>query len=77
MQKFRIKNYNVVEVHCYTLQCRRVDCEQICSRINQQLIAGRFGQEGLRQLRTKHRCTQLYTADEGLRGRNVLQLVVD
>ena len=22
---------------------RRIDCEQICSRINQQLIAGRFG----------------------------------
>ena len=23
--------------------CRRIDCEQICSRNNQQLIAGRFG----------------------------------
>ena len=44
---------NVVEPHCYALQCRRIDCEQFCSRINQQLIAGRFGHEGLRQLRTK------------------------
>ena len=33
--------------------CRRIDCEQIRSRINQQLIAGRFGHEGLRQLHTK------------------------
>ena len=46
--------YNhVVEAHCYALQYRRIDCEQICSRINQQLIAGRFGHESLRQLRTK------------------------
>ena len=45
-------NDNVVEAHCYALQCRRIDCEQIRSRINQQLIAGRFGHEGLRQLRT-------------------------
>ena len=42
--------------------CRRIDCEQIRSRINH---------EGLCQL-----CV-LYAADEGLRGRNVLQLVVD
>ena len=34
---------NVIEAHCYVLQCRRIDCEQIHSRINQQLIAGRFG----------------------------------
>ena len=33
---------NVVEAHCYALQCRRIDCEQLCSSINQQLIAGRF-----------------------------------
>ena len=33
--------------------CRRIDCEQLRSRINQQLIAGSFGHEGLRQLRTK------------------------
>ena len=32
---------------------RRIDCEQIRSRINQQLIAGRFRPEGLHQLRTK------------------------
>ena len=29
------------------------DCEQTRSRINQQLIAGRFGHEGFHQLRTK------------------------
>ena len=33
----------VVEAHCYALQCWRIDCEQIRSRINQQLIAERFG----------------------------------
>ena len=27
--------------------CRQIDCEQIRSRINQQLIAGHFGHEGL------------------------------
>ena len=41
---------NVVESHCYTLHCRRIDCEQIHSRINQQLIAGCSGHEGLQQL---------------------------
>ena len=40
---------------------RRIDCEQIHSRINQQLIAGRFGHEGLRQLRTKLKDTQCET----------------
>ena len=30
---------HVVEAHCYSLQCRQIDCEQICSTINQQLIA--------------------------------------
>ena len=40
------------------------------SSINQQLIAGRFGRKGLRQLGTK-----LYAADKGLRGRNILQSV--
>ena len=35
------------------------DCEQIRSRINQQLIAGHFGHEGLRQLCTK---TIFYTS---------------
>ena len=29
----------VVEAHCYALQCRRIDFEQIRSRINQPLIA--------------------------------------
>ena len=28
----------VVEAHCYALQCMRINCEQIRSRINQQLI---------------------------------------
>ena len=42
----------------------RVDSEQLLSSINQQLIAGHFGHQGLRQLCTK-------------RGRNVLQSVVD
>ena len=27
--------YNVVEAHCYALQSKRIDCEQIRSRINQ------------------------------------------
>ena len=47
---------NVVEAHCYALQCRRVDCEQIRSRINQQLIAGLFSHGGLQF------CTQLTKA---------------
>ena len=45
-------NNVVVEAHCYALQCRQIHCEQIRSRINQQLIAGRFGHERLRQLCT-------------------------
>ena len=32
---------------------RQIDCEQICNRINQQLIAGHYGHEGLCQLCTK------------------------
>ena len=52
----------IVEAHCYALQCRRIDCEQIRSRINQQLIAGRFGHECLHQLRTKLVCAQLTKA---------------
>ena len=52
----------VVEAHCYAIQCRRIDCEQIRSRINPQLIAGRFSHEGLRQLRTKLFCAQLTKA---------------
>ena len=52
---------SVVEAHCYALQCRRIDCEQIRSRINQQLIAGRFGHEGLRQLLTKLKDKQCET----------------
>ena len=36
-------NNVIVEALCYALQCRRIDCEQKCSRINQPLIAGRFG----------------------------------
>ena len=31
-------NKNAVKAHCYALQCRRIDCEQIRSRINQQLV---------------------------------------
>ena len=27
-------NCNVKEAHCYALQCRRIDCEQLCSGIN-------------------------------------------
>ena len=42
----------------HVIWCRRIGCEQVCSRINYQLIAGHFGYEGLR-------------------GRNVLQSVVD
>ena len=42
-------------------ECRRIDCEQMLSRINQHLIAGRFGHEGLRQLRTKVKDTQCET----------------
>ena len=52
---------NVVEAHCYSLQCRPIDCEQIHSRINQQLIAGRFGHKGLRQLHTTDSATYLLT----------------
>ena len=33
--------------YMFTL-CRQIACEQIHSRINQQLIAGHFGHEGLR-----------------------------
>ena len=39
---------------------RRIDCEQLCSSINQQLIAGRFGHEG--QLCIKWFCVQLTKA---------------
>ena len=54
--------HNVVEAHCYALQCRRIDGEQLRSSINQQLIAGHFSHEGLRQLRTKLFCMQLTKA---------------
>ena len=43
----------------YYVQCRRIDCEQSHSSINQQMIAGCFGHEGLCQLHTKQLCTQL------------------
>ena len=43
-------NCNVVEAHCYALQCRRIGCEQLRYSINQQLIAGRFGHKALCQL---------------------------
>ena len=70
--------YNVIEAHCYALQCRQIDCEQLRSSINQQLIAGHYSHEGLHQLRTKLNSTQhLYAADEGIHGWNVLQSVVD
>ena len=55
----------VVEAHCYVLQCTQIDCEQIRSRINQQLIAGHFGHKGPRQLCTKLKDT---VYDEGLCG---------
>ena len=58
--------FNVVEALCYALQCRQIDCEQLCSSINQQLMAGCFSHKGLHQLRTKQS-----------RGQNVLQSVVD
>ena len=56
-------NIVVVEAHCYAPQCRRIDCEQIHSRINQPLIAGRFGPKAFLS------CIQnvLYAADESLR----------
>ena len=73
--------------------CTQIDCEQIHSSINQQLIAGCFGHEGLRQLCTNLKnmvwdlshcaltnqwdLSFLYAADECLRSRNVLQSVVD
>ena len=44
------------------ITCRRIDCEQIGSRINQKLIAGRFGNEGLHQLHRKLFCMQLTKA---------------
>ena len=47
---------NVVEAHCYALQCRQIDCEQIRSRISRI-----SGHEGLRQLRTKLKDTQFET----------------
>ena len=53
-------NNVVVEAHCYVLQCRQIHCEQIRSRINQQLITGCFGHERLRQLCPF--CTQLMKA---------------
>ena len=58
---------NVVDAHCYALQCRRIDCEQIRNRISQEPICRRFGHTYK---------AVLYAADEGLRGWNVLQLVV-
>ena len=58
-----MNNSNVVaEAHCYALQSRQTDCEQIRSRINQQLVAGRFGHKGLHQLCTKNICMQLMKA---------------
>ena len=54
-----IHNWGVVQGNHYILvhngnqTCRRTDSEQIHSRINQQLIAGHFGHEGLCQLHTK------------------------
>ena len=43
----------ICNVHEPILTCRGIDCEQIRSRINQQLIAGHFSHKGLCQLRTK------------------------
>ena len=79
---------NVAETHCYALQCRQIDCEQLHGGINQQLIAGRFGYEGIHQLHIKLKdltgllvhsergltpyFSGLYTA-----GQNILQSVVD
>ena len=50
------------EAHCYVLHCKRIDCEQLRSSINQQLIAGRFSHEGLRHLHTNLFCTQVTKA---------------
>ena len=44
---------DVIEAHCYALQCMRFYCEQLCSSINEQLIAECFGHVGLCQLCTK------------------------
>ena len=52
---------NIVEAHCYALECRQIDCEQLRSSIN-QLIVGHFSHAGLRQLHTKLFCTQLTKA---------------
>ena len=41
---------------------RRIDCEQTCSRINQQLIAGGFGSRAF--VSCVQNCTVLYAADE-------------
>ena len=46
----------VISTQTIMIQCRQIDCEQIRSRINQQLIAGRFGHEGLCIL--LHICSQ-------------------
>ena len=49
-----MNNSNVVaEAHCYALQSRQIDCEQIHSS---------FSHEGLHQLRTKKICMQLMKA---------------
>ena len=53
---------NVVEGHCYVVKYSRIDHEQWCSRINQQLIAGHFGHIGLCQLHAKLFCMQLTKA---------------
>lgn len=36
---------NVIVAHCYAFQCRRIDCDQLRSNINEQLTAGCFSHE--------------------------------
>ena len=60
--------YHTIAVYMGLL-CRQIDCEQIRSRINQQLVAGYFSHEGLH-------CV-LYTADKGINACSILQPVVD
>ena len=61
------RSMNAIEAHCYVVQYRQTDLEQIPSRINNNWAAGRFGLS-LRLLRTKlyASATVLYIADEGL-----------
>ena len=64
VENVHISHHTAATEHKQFIACRRIDCEQLCSSINQQLIARHFGHEDLRQLLTK----VLYAADEGGQG---------